>query len=624
MSYHSDAEESAMEDLNRVRWFAGFLVTGLIMLTASGCGGSGGGTTIIVPPPIITLTSTTPYLVSGGQNWVVAGVKGFSLLANGTGFTSTSVMQWNGTALPTQFGTSVNLAATVSSTLVATPGTASITVYDPASGVKSGSLSFSIASAAVGTAGVVQMITVAPDGTPANSSSAVKPSISGTGRYVSFQSNATNLGAGVAGNYEQIYERDTCIGAPSGCVPGTIPISVTSDGSAPNWNSKTSSISADGRYVAYDTQATNILAAMPGCSKSFVIGGVFYGVCIFLRDTCIGVTSGCTPSTTLITTDILDGNGNPQGGNNPSISPDGRYVAFNSAHIPENNLYSWPQTLLRDTCDGAPADCTPQTILISQSTDGVMGNEGSAPQSVNTDGRFLAFQSFSTNLIPNDTEIWSDIFLRDTCIGAPTGCEPATTIESLGLNGAYGNAGLDGTVVPSISSDGRYIAFASDSTNMATGMTNNACGYNGNVLVRDTCSGATAACTPSTAWVSIASDGSLPNCGSDNQSMSADGRFVAFTSEASNLVPGDSFTAGSWWDIFVRDTCVGAPTGCTPSTVRVSVGNYSGSIIESNGIADYPQISGDGHYVIFMSEAFNLLPNLGNGYEMVYLAKTGY
>jgi hypothetical protein len=504
------------------------------------------------------------------------------------------------------------------STLVAAQGTASITVHDPSTGVTSNALSFSIASAAVGTAGVVQMITVAPDGTPANSSSAVKPSISGTGRYVSFQSNATNLGAGVAGYYEQIYERDTCIGAPIGCTPSTIPITVTADGSAPNFHSRNSSISGDGRYVAYDTQASNILATVPTCWEE--------AVCVFMRDTCIGAPSGCNPSTTLVTTDTLDGNGNPQGGNIPSISSDGRYIAFNSAHTQAgaNNQFEMAQTLLYDTCNGALSGCTPQTTLISQSTEDAMGNEASFPQAVNTGGRFVAFQSFSTNLIPSDTEIWSDIFERDTCIGAPSGCVPSTTIESLGLNGAYGNAGLDGTVVPSISSDGRYVAFASDSTNMATGMTSNACGYNGNVLVRDTCNGAATACTPSTAWVSIANDGSLPNCGSDNQSMSADGRFVTFTSEASNLVPGDSFKAGGWWDIFVRDTCVGAPTGCTPSTVRVSVGNYSGSIIESNGIADYPQISGDGHYVIFMSESFNLLPNLGNGYEMVYLAKTGY
>ncbi len=588
------------------------------MLAASGCGGSGGGTQIIPPPKTLTLTAIAPYNASTygiSPPWVPAGIQGFTLMANGTGFTSTTVMQWNGAALPTQFGSSANLAATISAALVATPGTASITVHDPSTGLTSNALSFSIATPAAATAGVVQMITVAPDGSPANSSSLVKPSISATGRYVSFQSDATNLGAGVAGGYQQIYERDTCIGAPAGCTPSTIAITVTADGSAPNMHSRTSSISGDGRYVAYDTQATNILATDdPVCASQ---------ECVFLRDTCIGAPAGCTPTTTLISSDA---NGGQANGANPDMSPDGRYLTYASstANVAGNNPAGIVNIFLRDTCSGAPTGCAPQTTLISQSAAGVIGNERSDPSVVNTGGRFVAFQSFSTNLIPNDTNIWSDIFARDTCIGAPAGCEPSTTIESLGLNGAYGNDGLDGTVVPSISSDGRYVAFASDSTNMATGMTNNACGYNGSVLVRDTCTGAAAACTPSTAWVSIANDGSLPNCGSDNQSMSADGRFVAFSSEATNLVPGDSFTAGSWADIFVRDTCVGAPAGCTPSTVRVSVANQPPAVTQANDISDYPQISGDGHYVVFLSEAFNLLSSLGNGYQMVYLAKTGY
>ena len=552
----------------------------------------------------------------GGNGWVVAGVPRFLLGLEGTGFTSTSVVEWNGAALPTQFSGSANINATVASTLVAAPGTVSITVYDPASSATSNALPFDITSQAVASAGVVQMITVAPDGTPANYDSAVTPSISATGRYVSFQSAATNLGAGVAGVWAQIYERDTCIGAPNGCVPSTIPISVTYDGSAPNQNSRTSSISGDGRYVAFDTSATNILATNdPVCSSQ---------ECVFLRDTCIGAPTGCTPATTLIS---LDANGNQANGANPGMSPDGRYLTYASstANVAENNPASIVNIFLRDTCNGSPAGCTPQTVLNSQSSAGVIGNERSDPSVVNTGGRFVAFQSWSTNLFPNDTDTWSEIFLRDTCTGAPSGCVPSTTIESLGLNDAYGNAGLDGTVVPSISSDGRYVAFASDSTNMAPGMTSNVCGYNGNVLVRDTCAGAATACAPATTWVSLPNDGSMPNCGSANQSMSADGRFIAFSSMATNLVPGDSFTAGSWLDIFVRDTCVGAPAGCTPSTVRVSVVNYANNIAtQANDISDYPQISGDGHYVVFMSSSTNLLPSGGNGYQMVYLAKTGY
>jgi Tol biopolymer transport system component len=107
--------------------------------------------------------------------------------------------------------------------------------------------------------------------------------------------------------------------------------------------------------------------------------------------------------------------------------------------------------------------------------------------------------------------------------------------------------------------------------------------------------------------------------------MSATGRFVAFASLANNLVPGDTFPINGWKDIFVRDTCFGAPTGCTPSTVRVSVANYPGNFAtQSNGINDYPRISADGHYVVFLSASTNYLVTGGDGYDMVYLAKTGF
>jgi len=99
---------------------------------------------------------------------------------------------------------------------------------------------------------------------------------------------------------------------------------------------------------------------------------------------------------------------------------------------------------------------------------------------------------------------------------------------------------------------------------------------------------------------------------------------VAYASLASNLVPGDTFAIDGWKDIFVRDTCYGAPTGCTPSTVRASVSNWSYLAQESNAINDYPQISADGHYVVFLSSSTNYLASGGNGYEMVYIAKTGF
>jgi len=536
----------------------------------------------------------------------VAGVPGFTLLATGTGFTSASVIQWNGSALATQFGSSTGLAAQVTSAMVATPGTVAITVRD--SGTTSNSLPFGIASPAAATAGVVQMITVAPDGTPANANSLVAPAISATGRYVSFQSAATNLGAGVTSGNQQIYERDTCIGAPAGCVPGTIPISVTYSGDPVDNGSEDSSISGDGRYVAFDSTASNIIASEPSFCAPYS--------CAYLRDTCLGAAAGCTPSTILLTR--LPG-GQPADGGIPTICPDGRYAGYNSTGTSPgtNNVY------LSDTCNGAPAGCATSTMLISQSTSGVVGDELSAFQDVSSGGRYVSFVSYAKNLVSTTSNASNpDLFLRDTCIGAPAGCSPTTSQEDVSTTGVPANGGaLDTSSNPPISSDGRFLAFTTLATNLVTQNVN---GF-GNVYLRDTCNGATVPCTPSTDIASLGNDGSISNAGENHPSMSATGRFVAFASLANNLVPGDTFPINGWKDIFVRDTCFGAPDGCVPSTVRVSVANYPGNFAtQSNGINDYPRISADGHYVVFLSASTNYLASGGNGYDMVYLAKTGF
>ena len=589
------------------------MVVPLLSVLCAGCGGSNSGDrggTSPPPPPAITLTLTGPYDATlQGNNWVVAGVPGFTLLATGTGFTSTSVFEWNGTMLPTQYGSSTSLAATVSSTLVADPGTASIAIYDPASGAKSNSLSFGIASPATATAGVAQMITVAPDGSPANADSLVAPSLSATGRYVSFQSAATNLGAGLASNYQQIYERDTCIGAPAGCSPNTIPISVTYDGSPLDGPSRVSSISGDGRYVSFDSDATNILnlpEAQTLCPQLS---------CVYVRDTCIGASAGCVPRTILVSTDV---NGNPVGGGAPAISPDGRYVGYESTGTSPGiaNIY------LRDTCLGGPSTCSPSTILISGTFDGEPANALSVGQSVSSGGRFVVFDSYATNLIPNDNSTWPDVFLRDTCIGAPSPCTQTTVRVSISTDGTQANGASESNGwQPSISSDGHLITWFSAATNMVSQNVN---GF-ANVYLHDTCFGAVQACSPTTTLGSIANDRSIPNYGQNNQSMSANGRFIAFASLANNLVPGDTFPAGGWKDIFVHDTCFSGPSGCTSSTVRVSVTNTPSFATQSNAISDYPRISGDGHYLVFLSAATNLVRGVtGNGHTMVYLAKTGF
>ena len=173
------------------------LFTISFVLDGCGSGNSGGGGNH-PPPPQLTLqgiVSTQP--IFQGNNWVVAGTPTFQVLFQGTGFTSTCVLEWNGTKLTTQPGNTTNMTATVPASLVAQPGDVSLTVVDTSTGATSNAVPYYIASAATANTGVVQMVTVAPDGTAANGGSLVAPSISSTGRYVAFQSNARNLGEGV-------------------------------------------------------------------------------------------------------------------------------------------------------------------------------------------------------------------------------------------------------------------------------------------------------------------------------------------------------------------------------------------------------------------------------------------
>jgi len=212
------------------------------------------------------------------------------------------------------------------------------------------------------------------------------------------------------------------------------------------------------------------------------------------------------------------------------------------------------------------------------------------------------------------------MFVRDTCLGGPASCAPGTIRVDIATDGTQANGALTFNIAPSITADGRLVAFATLATNLVSA---NVGGW-ANVYVRDTCVGAPAGCTASTSLASLANDGSVGNNGSSDQSINGNGRFVAFSSLSSNLVPGDTFSAGGFKDIFVHDTCFGASSGCAPSTVRVSVTPPPLSA-QADDISDYPAISGDGHYVVFLSASTNLVNGApGNGHAMVYLAKTGF
>src|SRR4028119_1945795 len=148
------------------------------------------------------------------------------------------------------------------------------------------------------------------------------------------------------------------------------------------------------------------------------------------------------------------------------------------------------------------------------------GNQvGGTNPSISADGRFVAFDSNASNFVPGDTNNNNGIFVRDTLTNTTTG----VSVDSAGNQGNRSSLG------PSISADGRFVAFSSDASNFVPGDTNST----EDIFVRDTL-------TNTTTLVSVDSAGNQANMGSEDPSISADGRFVAFYSLASNIVPGDT------------------------------------------------------------------------------------
>ncbi len=326
------------------------------------------------------------------------------------------------------------------------------------------------------------------------------PSISADGRYVAFVSLATNLVAGDTNGTYDIFVRGTVANT-------TTRVSLNSSGAEGNSVSTKPSISADGRYVAFYSGATNLVA-----------GDTNGAYDIFVRDTVANTTVRVS-----LDSSGAQGNGDSS---DPSISADGRYVAFGSVatNLVAGDTNGKQDIFVRDTVANT-------TARVSLDSSGAEGSDSYFP-SISADGRYVAFESWSSNLVAGDTNGVDDIFVRDTVANT-------TTRVSLDSSGAQGD---DYSYFPSISADGRYVAFKSLATNLVAGDTNGT--YD--IFVRDTR-------TNTTTRVSLDSSGAEGNGFSDLPSISADGRYVAFYSGATNLVVGDT---NGWGDTFVHENSV--------------------------------------------------------------------
>jgi Tol biopolymer transport system component len=221
---------------------------------------------------------------------------------------------------------------------------------------------------------------------------------------------------------------------------------------------------------------------------------------------------------------------------------------------------------------------TGQTTCVSLAPDGSPANQDGFGPRISANGRFVAFTSFASNLVPGDTNGLADVFVHDR----QTGLTTRVSVASDDTQGDFSS------FFPSLSADGRFVAFESDATNLVPGDTNG----DRDLFVHDRQTG-------QTTRVSVASDGTPSDRESRDAAISADGRFVAFTSFATNLVAGDTNGVS---DVFVHDRQTG-------DTTRVSVASDGTEATGGMGIRSLsPALSGDGRVVVFVSNAANLVP----------------
>jgi cysteine-rich repeat protein len=353
-----------------------------------------------------------------------------------------------------------------------------------------------------------------------------RPAISASGRYVAYQSLADNLVANDHNQGRDVFVHDMTTGA-------TVRVSVNSDGSERPGESRRPSMSADGRFVTFEGDDGNIT-----------------NIYVHDRDTDANGTFDEVGGTSTVRVSV-NASGTPGDNDSklPSISNDGRFVAFQSAatnlvpgdHNRDTDIF----VIDRDSDHNGTFDEPGGTTITRASvlSDGTEASSDSQNPSISGDGRYVVFTSFAKNLVPNDTNNAWDVFLHDMSTAI-------TTRVSVSLSGVQGNGD---SVLARISADGRLIAFASSASNLVPNDTN----QHRDAFILDRDSALTGTFDQpgnvSLVRVSIDSDGNQGNLGScDNAepSMSDDGLYVAFSSDATNLVANDF--AGRR-DVFVHE-----------------------------------------------------------------------
>ena len=326
-------------------------------------------------------------------------------------------------------------------------------------------------------------------------------------------------------------------------------------------------LAASGRYVVFSSPASNVVSGDNNKAPD-----------VFLRDLQAGrnelVSAAASGGFPTVLPEPTHAGSIAGGSFEPDVTPDGRYVVFtsNAVGLVANDKAAMFNVYVRDRRAG-------RTERASQGLSGLAPLGDSVQPVISANGRYVAFDSDAPNLVPNDTNLVSDVFVYDRVT-------KKTTRVSVSSQGAQGDSG---SVWPSISADGRYVAFTSQATTLVSGANTGS-----NVFVHDLRTGKTEVVSMSGQATADPLNGRLAE--SWSHAISADGRYVTFNSTDVDFVPHDSGDRGSDWDVFVRDRKTG-------SVERVSV-QSSGAELPTNGPGTYteslyPAISPDGRFVVF-------------------------
>ncbi|HEV2298844.1 MAG TPA: hypothetical protein VGR72_10040 [Candidatus Acidoferrales bacterium] len=444
---------------------------------------------------------------------------------------------------------------------IATAGPLTVTVANPFA-TAGGTTTTNFLAVKPGT-GTFPALESANGATPANGAS-THSSVSDGGVYVAFDSTATNLPGGTTSGHSEIYLTANCFGAAN-CTPGTTLISTGSGGAAGTGGvngSDRPQISADGRFVVFESDDTNLVANATALTEQ-----------VYLYDSCnsiFGTVKSCTPGITLVSADSSGNEGNAASAN-PAISAFGLYIAYQSV---ATNLTSTAvngitqQVYLFLSCNGAAgaiAGCTKGTELLSFDQNSSAGDADSVSAAIDPLGMSVAFLSSADNIVPGlPSNSVLQVYLQPTCLEAVPFLGPCTQPTVLVSADSGNNPGVSGlSRGAELAAGGGLVVYSSDSPNLLpAGVTNE------QVIGRNICLGlpGTTQCAPSGNIVLSVDTSGVPGA-APSFGPAISGTTVAFTSSAPLVPPG----AGRQLEVYSANVCLPPAGSCTTNTTLLSV-----------------------------------------------------